>query len=86
METANLKSFIDQAASVGLETVILAQIVAPQPAFHGEDGGWRGEAAITNTTQEYMSWWKGLQQHANSKGIELGVCLRAWQLAPAFLF
>ena len=72
-ETANLKLFMDQAASAGLETVIMGQIVAPQPAFHGEDGGWRGEAAITNATTEYMSWWKDLQQYANAKGLELGV-------------
>eukprot|EP01043_Picozoa_sp_COSAG02_P063900 COSAG02_NODE_9185_length_2298_cov_2.710778_2_plen_619_part_00 len=84
VETANLKIFVDQAASVGLETVILAQIVAPQPAFHGEDGGWRGEAAITNATQEYMSWWKDLQQYANSKGIELGVCPRITLLLHSF--
>ena len=35
--------------------------------------GWRGEAAITNATQEYMRWWKDLQQYANGKGLELGV-------------
>eukprot|EP01049_Picozoa_sp_SAG25_P001022 SAG25_NODE_40_length_19529_cov_9.183942_2_plen_98_part_00 len=38
-ETRNLKAFMDQAAIAGLETVIMGQIVAPQPAFHGEDGG-----------------------------------------------
>jgi hypothetical protein len=60
---------MDQASSAGLETVIMGQIVAPQPAFHGEDGGWRGKVAITNATQEYMEWWKDLQQYANSKGL-----------------
>eukprot|EP01049_Picozoa_sp_SAG25_P001021 SAG25_NODE_40_length_19529_cov_9.183942_1_plen_80_part_10 len=35
--------------------------------------GWRGEAAITNATQEYLRWWKDLQQYANGKGLELGV-------------